>query len=74
MSTSANEWFKPPLPQDRAIDPTESWKEAVIGLLAVAAFITVASVTSFFFVAGATCLNTLIDQTGLPFLGQFFGP
>ena len=74
MSTSANEWFKPPLTQDRAIGPAENWKEAAIGVLAVVAFISVVSVTSFLFVAGATYLNSLIGPSGLPFLGQFFGP
>jgi hypothetical protein len=74
MSTSAYEWFKPPLPQDRAIGPTENWKEAAeaaIGLLAVAAFISVVVGASFLFVAGATHLNSLIGFTDLPFLGQF---
>jgi len=74
LSTSANEWFKSPLSQDRAIGPAETWKEAAIGLLAVAAFISVVLVTSFLFVAGANYLNSLIGPTGLPFLGQFFGP
>jgi hypothetical protein len=74
MSTNANEWFNPPLRQDRTIGPAENWKEAAIGFLAVAGFISVVSGTSFLLVAGATYLNSLIGPTGLPFLGQFFGP
>ena len=71
MSTRENEWFKPPLAQDRAIGPAENWKDAAIGLFAVAAFISVMLGASFLFVAGATYLNSLIGSTGLPFLGQF---
>ena len=74
MSTSANEWFKAPLPQDRAIGRAENWKEAAdatIGLLVVAAFISVVLGASFLFVEGATLLNAMIGSTGLPFLGQF---
>jgi hypothetical protein len=74
MSTSVDEWFKPPLPQDRTIGPAEGWIEAAIGLFIAAGLVLLVVGTSSLFVVGNIYLNSLADPADLPFLGQFFGP
>ena len=76
MSTSVHdEWFEPPLAEDRTINLAENRRqvaEAATGFLTLVGFILFMVGVSSSFVLGAFYLSSLV--TDLPFLGQFFGP